>query len=115
MPPKLCALAGEHLARLTGGKYQKLLMDASFGISLETAEGTYPLERFSAGTRDGVYFAFRLAVSTLLCEEVLPMVLDDPFVNLDAQRLEEAEELLKNAAKERQILYFTCHETLNLC
>ncbi|MBQ8893434.1 MAG: AAA family ATPase [Clostridia bacterium] len=113
--PKLCALAGEHLARLTGGKYQKLLMDASFGISLETAEGTYPLERFSAGTRDGVYFAFRLAVSTLLCEEVLPMVLDDPFVNLDAQRLEEAEELLKNAAKERQILYFTCHETLNLC
>lgn len=107
--PKLCALAGEHLARLTGGKYQNLLLDVAFGISLETPEGTFPIEQFSAGTRDAVYFAFRLAVSSLLSETVLPMVLDDPFVNLDDTRRAEAEELLQQAAKERQILYFSCH------
>ncbi|MBQ6798135.1 MAG: DUF3093 family protein [Oscillospiraceae bacterium] len=106
--PQLCTLAGEHLARLTGGKYRSLLMDAAFGIALETAEGTYPLERFSAGTRDAVYFAFRLAVSSLLSKEVLPMVLDDPFVNLDPQRLREAERLLSVAGENRQILYFKC-------
>lgn len=106
--PKLCMLAGEQLARLTGGKYQSLLMDAAYGISLETAEGTYPLDRFSAGTRDGVYFAFRLAVSALLGETALPMVLDDPFVNLDDARRAEAEALLERAAAQRQILYFTC-------
>ena len=108
--PQLCGLAGEHLATLTDGKYQKLLLDPSYGIALETEEGTYPLERFSAGTRDAVWFAFRLAVSSLLSEEVLPMVLDDPFVNLDADRRAAAEKLLINAAKERQILYFTCRD-----
>lgn len=108
--PQLCSLAGEYLARLTNGKYQRLLLDSSFGIMLETAEGTYPPERFSAGTRDAVWFAFRLAVSRLLAAEPMPMVLDDPFVNLDADRRAAAENLLNIAAKERQILYFTCRE-----
>ncbi len=108
--PKLCTLAGEHLARLTGGRYQNLLLDSKFGISLETSAGTYPLDGFSAGTRDAVYFAFRLAVSGLLSETVLPMVLDDPFTNLDTVRRESAETLLETAAAERQILYFTCRE-----
>ncbi len=107
--PQLCGLAGEHLARLTGGKYHNLLLDMDFGISLETAEGTYPLAQFSAGTRDGVYFAFRLAVSELLSHTALPMVLDDPFVNLDPARRQAAEELLERAAEDRQILYFTCN------
>lgn len=108
--PKLCALAGAHLARLTGGRYQSLLLDSKFSISLETSEGTHSLDQFSAGTRDAVYFAFRLAVSGMLSDAVLPMVLDDPFTNLDVARRSEAEALLKTAAAERQILYFTCHQ-----
>ena len=108
--PRLCGLAGEHLARMTNGKYQTLLLDSKFGISLESSEGTYPIEAFSAGTRDAVYFAFRLAVSSLLGDVVLPMVLDDPFTNLDDCRREAAEKLLKTAAESRQILYFTCRE-----
>ena len=108
--PRLCGLAGEHLARMTNGKYQTLLLDSKFGISLESSEGTYPIEAFSAGTRDAVYFAFRLAVSSLLGDVVLPMVLDDPFTNLDDCRREAAEKLLKTAAESRQILYFTCRD-----
>lgn len=108
--PKLCGLAGAHLERLTAGRYRALLLDSKFGISLETPEGTYPIEAFSAGTRDAVYFAFRLAVSELLSETVLPMVLDDPFTNLDDDRRKAAEELLQKAAETRQILYFSCRD-----
>lgn len=108
--PRLCGLAGEYLAKMTDGKYQDLLLDSKFGISLESGEGTYPIESFSAGTRDAVYFAFRLAVSELLGETVLPMVLDDPFTNLDDARRAAAEALLETAAKSRQILYFSCTE-----
>lgn len=108
--PRLCGLAGAHLERLTAGRYQALLLDSKFGISLETPEGTYPIEAFSAGTRDAVYFAFRLAVSELLSETVLPMVLDDPFTNLDDDRRKAAEELLQKAAETRQILYFSCRD-----
>lgn len=108
--PQLCSLAGTHLERLTAGRYRALLLDSKFGISLETSEGTYPIEVFSAGTRDAVYFAFRLAVSELLSETVLPMVLDDPFTNLDDDRRKAAEQLLQKAAESRQILHFSCRE-----
>ena len=106
--PRLCTLAGEILARLTDGKYQTLWLDAQYGITLKTPEGAYPVTAFSAGTRDAVYFSFRMAVSSLLSDTPLPMVLDDPFSNLDAQRRAEAEKLLESAGAERQILYFTC-------
>ena len=106
--PKLCQAAGNYLALLTDGKYRGLMMDDGFSIRLETAEGSYPAEQFSAGTRDAVYFAFRLAASEMLSQEPLPMVLDDPFTNLDESRRAAAETLLKRAAETRQILYFSC-------
>lgn len=106
--PRLCEAAGNYLALLTDGKYRGLMMDDGFSIRLETAEGSFPAEQFSAGTRDAVYFAFRLAASEMLSREPLPMVLDDPFTNLDETRRAAAEELLKKAATNRQILYFSC-------
>ena len=106
--PRLCEAAGNYLALLTDGKYRGLMMDDGFSIRLETAEGSFPAEQFSAGTRDAVYFAFRLAASEMLSREPLPMVLDDPFTNLDKTRRAAAEELLKKAATNRQILYFSC-------
>ena len=39
--PRLCSLAGEYLAKMTDGKYQNLLLDSKFGISLESEEGTF--------------------------------------------------------------------------
>ncbi len=108
--PRLCALAGKHLAALTEGKYDTLTLDQQFAIRLQGEEGTHPAEEFSAGTRDAVYFAFRLAAGEMLSATPLPMVLDDPFTNLDPARKKAAEGLLQKAAEERQILYFTCHE-----
>ena len=106
--PRLCSLAGEQLSALTGGKYQNLTLDEKYEIQLETKNGTYPLAFFSQGTRDAVYFAFRLAVGSLLSDTSLPLVLDDPFVNLDPKRKSSAETLLEKAAAEKQVLYFTC-------
>lgn len=108
--PQLCKSAGQVLSALTGGKYSGLLMDEKFSIKLEAPLGTHEAERFSAGTRDAVYFAFRLAVGEMLGKEPLPMVLDDPFTNLDPTRHAAAMDLLKAAAKDRQILYFSCRE-----
>lgn len=108
--PTLCAAAGEYLSALTNGKYCGLLMDESFSILVESAEGTYPVEQFSAGTKDAVYFSFRLAVGDLLSESPLPMVLDDPFVHLDEPRRAAAEAMLERISKKRQVLYFTCRD-----
>ncbi len=108
--PKICETAGKYLETLTNGKYSRLRMDAAFHITLESPAGTYEAERFSAGTRDAVYFAFRLAAADLLTDVKLPMILDDPFLNLDPARLNAARTLLENAAENRQILYFSCRD-----
>jgi uncharacterized protein YhaN len=39
------------------------------------------------------------------------LVLDDPFVNLDEEKMEHGTHLLKQISSEYQILYFTCHES----
>ena len=40
--------------------------------------------------------------------------MDDPFVNLDAQHMENVMKLVRLLAKEKQIIYFCCHESRKL-
>ena len=55
-------------------------------------------------------FCMRLALVDTLFEKEQPfLILDDPFVNLDALRLEKALELLNIMAANKQIVYFVCH------
>ena len=64
----------------------------------------------SAGTVDLLYIAVRLAVCTqaLPSETGCPIILDDPFANLDEDRRGQAMKLLETLAADRQILLFTC-------
>lgn len=40
-----------------------------------------------------------------------PIILDDSFVNLDDNKVEKALNLLKDISKEKQFLYFACHNS----
>ncbi len=64
---------------------------------------------YSTGYRDLFALCLRFALTdALFPEEKAPMILDDPFVNLDDERLGAAIKLLKRLSGDRQILYFTC-------
>ncbi len=66
----------------------------------------------SAGTRDLLALCSRFAlVDVLYPNQTPPVILDDPFSNLDEDKIKEAMELLSRAAKNRQIIYFTCHDS----
>ena len=58
-----------------------------------------------------------LAVRLAVCElalpegETCPLIIDDALVNLDETRLEQAMALLREIAKERQIILFSCRKT----
>jgi len=55
--------------------------------------------------------ALRLAVADLMADEVrLPLLLDDPFVNCDDQRLERIRAALLELARDRQVLLLTHRE-----
>jgi uncharacterized protein YhaN len=108
--PRLTALAGQYLNRLTLGRYDGLVLDRELRLELrESASGlTRPLEALSSGTRDQAWLALRLAMTRLLLPEDAPMVLDDALVTFDDDRTAAALSLL--AEEDRQILLLSCRE-----
>ncbi len=73
---------------------------------------TYKAEYLSRGYQDLVALCARFALTDVLYHSEQPvMVLDDPFTNLDADKTACGLQLLQAVAQNRQILYFTCHES----
>jgi len=65
----------------------------------------------SRGTCELLYLALRFALIQELSSrsEPLPILLDDCLVNMDPQRLRGAVRMIDQAAKNQQVLAFTCH------
>jgi len=116
LAPALNERCARYMSYLTGGAYESLRVDADFDVQLKSeGEARYhPLSHYSGGTVDQLYFALRLAVSDLLAEtsELLPLLLDDPFMQYDDKRALRATDLLWEMGERRQILLFTCHERM---
>ena len=105
---------GRYLAVATRGRYQAVQLDEDFSISLPGKGGNfYALEYFSRGTVDAVYLAVRLALTRHLSSgRVLPLLLDDPLVNFDSQRLQETLTALEHLSRDHQIIFFSHDDNL---
>lgn len=96
------------LSDITGGKYQEVLIDPQFHMSVNTQDRIVPLENLSRGTIEQIYFALRMAVGELLCgNERFPVILDDVFGMYDEERLTAVLRWLSK--EERQIIISTCN------
>jgi len=103
---------GELLSDLIGGEAPEAVMNASFEVGLRPDGGqTRSMESFSRGWRDAVELCVRLSLTDALYREGEKpfLLLDDPLVNLDDDRLTAARALLDRLAERYQILYLVCH------
>ena len=111
--PELGRRAAEIFGELTDGRYSGVVLDRAFHLSAEpSGDAVYrDAQLLSAGTMDQLYLAVRLAICELVlpADKAVPIVLDDVLANFDDARCETALKWLKEAAKSRQILLFTCH------
>lgn len=111
--PELGRKAAEIFAELTEGKYSGVVLDRSFHLSAEPTGDTLYRDAalLSAGTADQLYLATRLAICNLVLPEEhrVPIILDDALANFDDERAAAALRWLKEEARHRQILLFTCH------
>ena len=107
--PGISQKAQALFARLTGGRYDRLLLNRDFSMQVAAREETVLQDtRFrSDGTVDQLYLALRLAVADTLCPDA-PLVLDDALVQFDDVRLKEALALLKEESENKQVILFTC-------
>jgi uncharacterized protein YhaN len=70
----------------------------------------WPIRHLSQGTVEQLYLAMRFAFIKVFEKQVcLPVLLDDPLVNCDEERLEAVLKGLKIIANTHQVILFTCH------
>ena len=102
----------KYYAFLTGEDAGRILVDANVGVTVDELGMQRDPRFFSAGYRDMIGVCLRMALVDAMYREDKPFVVfDDPFANLDDSRLAGALNLLRQAGREYQILYFTCHDS----
>lgn len=111
---RFAAEIGQHLRTTTDGRYEEVKLEEDFSLYLKGKAGAWhPAEHFSRGTLDGVYLAVRLALTRHLSHgRHLPLLLDDPLVNLDRQRQGETLRSLERLSAEHQVILFTHDENM---
>jgi uncharacterized protein YhaN len=90
----------------------KANIDINFNVTIEHQGMQMDVNYYSKGYKNLVDICKRFALIDVLFVSEKPFViLDDPFVNLDDNKLEEAKEVVKKLSKEYQIVYLVCHES----
>ena len=105
------------LASTVAGHFKNLTCDRYDGVKLDGAtpveiSGPLVLETtlLSQGTLGSLALATRLALAELYLDGMEGfLVLDDPFTDMDPDRRRAAEHCLGEFAKQRQVIFFTCH------
>jgi uncharacterized protein YhaN len=109
--PRISQRAGELMQAMTEGRYDRLTIDDDLSLRAGAQQEDTLHEALwrSDGTVDQLYLSLRLAVAEALLP-MGPLVLDDALVRFDDNRLKAAMEILKDEAKDRQVILFTCHD-----
>lgn len=107
--PRLKEKIEEILGNLTQNKYNKIIVDDNYNLSVYDYENSkyVNIDNLSRGSIDQLYFAFRLAILEILFTEDFPIILDDHFSNYDDKRLEST---LKYLKRFKQVIIFTSNK-----
>ena len=100
----------KNLEILNGSKME-VNLDVNLNAEVNENGSNKKIDFLSTGYKDLIYICMRLSLIESLFEDEKPfIILDDPFVNLDEEKIENAMKLIKTKAEEYQIVYFVCHE-----
>lgn len=100
-----------YLETISKGKLSLVDMDDKLNVKLASDNHAMSYDILSEGTKDTVSLAFRLA----MLEHIFPeggglAVFDDPFTDMDPQRVAEACKLIEKFAENNQVIFVTCDE-----
>lgn len=100
---------GRLLEIITAGDYNTGNIREDFYIELIKEDTSMPIDLLSAGTYDSVALALRFAMLKYIFDENKGyVILDDCLVDLDPERKKESINLIKEFAKDYQIIFTTC-------
>ena len=87
-------------------------LDTELNVSVVELGKAREIDYLSKGYQSVVDLCVRFAlIDTIFTKEKPFIILDDPFVNMDKDKLKNALNLLNNVANDYQIIYLSCHES----
>lgn len=102
----------KYLNLITGKNFANLRLDTEFKITFDEYGKSREIEYYSKGYKNTIDLCMRFALIDCLFEKEKPfIILDDPFINMDEIKIENAKHFLQNLSKDYQIIYFSCHES----
>jgi DNA repair exonuclease SbcCD ATPase subunit len=97
-------------ARITGTE-TNLRFEGPLPAEVVRGRVALPPERLSHGAGGALALALRLAMAhAYLASGGGIVMLDDPLVHFDAQRMRSAAEVVREFSNTAQVIYFTCHD-----
>lgn len=86
--------------------------DADMNLTIHEQGMRRSTKFLSEGCRDLAGICTRLAMTDAMYQDEKPfLIFDDPFVNLDEEKIEVAKQLLKKVSERYQVIYLTCHKS----
>lgn len=102
---------GEYLDVITEGGLELNAMDEQMAVKLASGIHALTYDILSAGTKDTISLAFRLAMLEHLYPEGDGLaVFDDPFTDMDPKRVSQSCRLIQKFAENNQVIFITCDE-----
>ena len=87
-----------------------VVVGGDFDVAVSDGTAPHSVASYSTGYQDLLDICLRMALVDTVFEAEEPfIVMDDPFVNLDQEKIGRAMLLLALLAQKKQIIYFTCH------
>lgn len=113
--PEVYERAGRLMAQMTGGRWNHVFLDEDGVVKVISPEGVIrdPL-LLSTGTCQQLYLSLRMALLLTVkgVGKSVPILADDILVNFDDDRRVGTAQALLELAKERQIIFLTCHQEI---
>jgi uncharacterized protein YhaN len=86
-------------------------IDANINLTKDEQGKQRNMNTLSSGYRDLIGVCLRVALVDAMYKEERPiLIMDDPFTNLDDEKIEKAKKFLKYVSEKYQVIYFTCSE-----
>lgn len=97
---------------ITSTSTDEFCIDANINLTIVEQGKQRETNTQSSGYRDLIGICLRVALVDAMYKEEKPvLIMDDPFTNLDDEKMKQARKFLEYIAEKYQVIYFTCSES----
>lgn len=97
---------------MAGEEASDYLIDANINLAVKEYGQLRDTRLLSSGYQNLTGICMRMALLDAMYRQEKPFVIfDDPFVNLDGEKVEGGLKFLEKISQEYQVIYFTCHDS----